>query len=352
MEINIEELSLEEKIGQMLIIGMDTNYITDRIKNMIQKYKIGGIILYRKNFKSYDSMVKLINELKELNKNNKIPMFIAIDQEGGRVNRMPKELKNLPAANKVANKKDIELVKNTAQITARMLYESGFNMNFAPVMDIKRFSENHVVGDRAFGENKDDVSKYAIEYMKQLQQNNIISVIKHFPGHGATKKDSHFSLPIINKEISELQNDDMIPFKNAIDEGADAILIGHLVIKNVTGIYPASLSRKFIYKYLRKGYRYNKVIVTDDLKMRAIRLIYGPRFAFKKAFEAGNDIIVFRYNQKEEEKCYLQIVNMVKENKINIGIINRSVKRILKLKQKYKLNNNTINGIRKYWWDK
>ena len=338
MEINIEELSLEEKIGQMLIIGMDTNYITDRIKNMIQKYKIGGIILYRKNFKSYDSMVKLINELKELNKNNKIPMFIAIDQEGGRVNRMPKELKNLPAANKVANKKDIELVKNTAQITAKMLYESGFNMNFAPVMDIKRFSENHVVGDRAFGENKDDVSKYAIEYMKQL----------HFPGHGATKKDSHFSLPIINKKISELQNDDMIPFKNAIDEGADAILIGHLVIKNVTGIYPASLSRKFIYKYLRKGYRYNKVIVTDDLKMRAIRLIYGPRFAFKKAFEAGNDIIVFRYNQKEEEKCYLQIVNMVKENKINIGRINRSVKRILKLKQKYKLNNNTINGIRKY----
>lgn len=347
MEINIEELSLEEKIGQMLIIGMDTNYITDRIKNMIQKYKIGGIILYRKNFKSYDSMVKLINELKELNKNNKIPMFIAIDQEGGRVNRMPKELKNLPAANKVANKKDIELVKNTAQITAKILYESGFNMNFAPVMDIKRFSENHVVGDRAFGENKDDVSKYAIEYMKQLQQNNIISVIKHFPGHGATKKDSHFSLPIINKKISELQNDDMIPFKNAIDEGADAILIGHLVIKNVTGIYPASLSRKFIYKYLRKGYRYNKVI-TDDLKMRAIRLIYGPRFAFKKAFEAGNDIIVFRYNQKEEEKCYLQIVNMVKENKINIGRINRSVKRILKLKQKYKLNNNTINGIRKY----
>lgn len=242
----------------------------------------------------------------------------------------------------------MELVKNTAQITAKMLYESGFNMNFAPVMDIKRFSENHVVGDRAFGENKDDVSKYAIEYMKQLQQNNIISVIKHFPGHGATKKDSHFSLPIINKKISELQNDDMIPFKNAIDEGADAILIGHLVIKNVTGIYPASLSRKFIYKYLRKGYRYNKVIVTDDLKMRAIRLIYGPRFAFKKAFEAGNDIIVFRYNQKEEEKCYLQIVNMVKENKINIGRINRSVKRILKLKQKYKLNNNTINGIRKY----
>lgn len=304
MEINIEELSLEEKIGQMLIIGMDTNYITDRIKNMIQKYKIGGIILYRKNFKSYDSMVKLINELKELNKNNKIPMFIAIDQEGGRVNRMPKELKNLPAANKVANKKDIELVKNTAQITAKMLYESGFNMNFAPVMDIKRFSENHVVGDRAFGENKDDVSKYAIEYMKQLQQNNIISVIKHFPGHGATKKDSHFSLPIINKKISELQNDDMIPFKNAIDEGADAILIGHLVIKNVTGIYPASLSRKFIYKYLRKGYRYNKVIVTDDLKMRQLGLFMDQGLLLKK------------HLKQETTSLYLDIIKKKKKNVI------------------------------------
>lgn len=232
-------------------------------------------------------------------------MFIAIDQEGGRVNRMPKELKNLPAANKVANKKDIELVKNTAQITAKILYESGFNMNFAPVMDIKRFSENHVVGDRAFGENKDDVSKYAIEYMKQLQQNNIISVIKHFPGHGATKKDSHFSLPIINKKISELQNDDMIPFKNAIDEGADAILIGHLVIKNVTGIYPASLSRKFIYKYLRKGYRYNKdYCLTDDLKMRAIRLIYGQGLLLKK------------HLKQETTSLYLDIIKKKKKNVI------------------------------------
>lgn len=100
--MEIKELSIEEKIGQMIIIGMDTNYITDRIKNMIQKYKIGGIILYRKNFETYQDMLKLIKQLKEINKGNKIPLFIAIDQEGGRVNRMPPEIKKLPSANQIA----------------------------------------------------------------------------------------------------------------------------------------------------------------------------------------------------------------------------------------------------------
>ena len=115
--MDIKELSLQEKIGQMIIIGMDTNYITDRIKNMILKYKIGGIILYRKNFNTYQDMLKLIKNLKDLNRKNKIPLFIAIDQEGGRVNRMPREIKNLPSANQIAITGGEELVKAVANIT-------------------------------------------------------------------------------------------------------------------------------------------------------------------------------------------------------------------------------------------
>ena len=144
MEIN--ELSVQEKIGQMIIIGMDTNYITDRIKTMITKYKIGGIILYRKNFNSYAKMLELIQQLKELNKVNKIPLFISIDQEGGRVNRMPKEIQNLPPANKIALKEDEELVKKSAQLTGKLLKSSGFNLNFAPVLDIKNFSNEEIAG--------------------------------------------------------------------------------------------------------------------------------------------------------------------------------------------------------------
>ena len=182
--------------------------------------------------------------------------------------------------------------------------------------------------------------------MKELQQNGVISVIKHFPGHGATKQDSHYFLPIVNKSMKRLENEDMYPFEQAIKNGADAILVGHLMIRNVTGMYPASLSRKFITKYLRKKYRYNGVIITDDLKMKAIKFIYGPSIAIRKAFESGNDIIVFRFNQEEEINSIEMITNLVKKGKIKESRINKSVKRIIKLKNKYNISDKKeIKGI-------
>lgn len=343
---SVEELTIKEKIGQMIIVGMETNYITDRIKNMIQNYKIGGIILYRKNFKTYAEMLKLIEELKTLNINNKIPLFIAIDQEGGRVNRMPKQIENLPSANQVAEIGGKELVQKSANITGKLLRNSGYNLNFAPVLDIKRFGDKTAIGDRSFGKNKNVVSECGITAMKELQKNKIIPVIKHFPGHGATKQDSHHFLPIINSSMKKIENEDMYPFQKAIENGAEAILVGHLLIRNVTGIYPASLSRKFITKYLRKKYRYNGLIVTDDLKMKAIKFIYGCDLAVTKAFEAGNDIIVFRFNKEEEKRVLEKIENLVKKGKIKESRINRSVRRIIKIKEKYEISDTEkIKGI-------
>lgn len=344
--MEIKELTIEEKIGQMIIIGMDTNYITERIKTMITKYKIGGIILYRKNFKTYNDMLKLIKDLKELNKQNKIPLFIAIDQEGGRVNRMPKEIKNLPPANKVAKQGGKELTAKSANIIGNMLRESGVNLNFAPVLDIKRFEDNTAIGDRCFGETKEEVAQCGIETMKALQENKIISVIKHFPGHGATKQDSHYFLPIIKSPMNKIEKEDMYPFEQAIKNGADAILVGHLLIRKITGIYPASLSRKFISRYLRKKYKYNGLVITDDLKMRAIRFIYGTDLAVRKAFEAGNDVIVFRFNKEEEKRVINQIIKLVKKRKLKESRINKSVKRIIQMKEKYEISDTQeFNGI-------
>lgn len=336
MEIN--ELSIQEKIGQMIIIGMDTNYITDRIKTMITKYKIGGIILYRKNFNTYEKMLELIQQLKDLNKVNKIPLFIAIDQEGGRVNRMPKEIQNLPSANKIALQNDEELVKKSAQLTGELLKKSGFNLNFAPVLDIKNFSNGHAIGDRCFGSDKETVAKYGVLTMKSLQEQGIVSVIKHFPGHGATTKDSHYFLPIINKKFKDLENEDMYPFEEAINHGADCLLVGHLLIKHITGIYPASLSRKFISRHIRKKYKYNGLIFTDDLKMKAIKYIYGPVNAVVKAFKAGNDVVIFRFNKDEEKNAIEKVLKLVQHGKIKENRINRSVKRIINLKEKYNIS--------------
>ena len=229
--MDINDLTLVEKIGQKLMVGINTNYITEREKKLITKYKIGGFLLYRKNFVSYDNMLKLITELKTLNKENRIPLFIAIDQEGGRVNRMPKDFKNLPSANKLASKNDLSIITAATHITSQILKNSGFNLNFAPVLDIKRFKDTHAVGDRCFGSTEEDVVKYAIPVMKEYQNNGILPVIKHFPGHGATNIDSHFLLPIINSNLLELEKRDIFPFTKAIEHRCRCNAFRSFVIK-------------------------------------------------------------------------------------------------------------------------
>ena len=337
--MNVNELSLTEKIGQMIIVGVDGTTVSPRLKKLILDYKIGGVILYRRNFSTYEEMKKLIEEIKEINKVNKIPMIFSIDQEGGRVNRMPKEIKNLPSVNKIAKNMGIDGIKKSSSIIGEILKSAGFNMNFYPVLDIKRFGDKHAIGDRAFSDNDEEVAKFGIIAMKEMQSKKMISVVKHYPGHGATKKDSHFLLPIIFKSQKKLEKEDLVPFKECIKNGADAILVGHLLVSNKTDFRPASLSRKYIIKNLRMKNRYKGLIISDDLNMKAIKLMYGTKKAVEKAFKACNDIIVFRFAEKEEKDSIENIYECVKSKKIKEHRINKSVNRILKMKEKYDFYN-------------
>ena len=344
--ISLDELSTEEKLGQMMMVGFNGNKINSRIKDLVLKYKVGGFILYKKNFDTYEQMIQIIRELKELNSQNKIPLFIAIDQEGGRVNRMPSEIKNLPSAYKIAQTGDPEIAKEAAQIIGEMLYNSGINMDFAPVLDIKRFKSKHAIGDRCYSENEEDVEKYGLETMKQITANHVISVIKHFPGHGLTDKDTHLFLPVVKKSMKEIEKEDIVPFKKAIEQGTDAIMVGHLIIRAMSKTLPASLSRIFIGKYIRKKLRFNGLVITDDLKMKAIRFVYGYRLAVRQAFTSGSDIVMFRFDYKDEKNAIKQAYNMAKNGQIKISRLNRSVKRILKVKEKYAISDTReFNGI-------
>ena len=342
--MDIKELSLEEKIGQMLIMGLEDKE-QKGIDNIIKKLKIGGIIIYKKNYNNYEQMLGLINNIKEMNAENKIPITISVDQEGGRVNRMPPEILNLKSATKFANSKDVELVKETGNIIGEMLSKTGISMDYAPILDIRRFEEKHAIGDRCYGENKEDVEKYAIEVMKKIQQNNVISVIKHFPGHGLTKKDSHFRIPKIKEKIELLEKEDMKPFEAAIKNGADAIMVGHLIIKDVDKKYPASLSKKVIQKYLIEKYNYNGLIITDDMKMMAIRLHYNMKRAVKRAILAGNDIVMMGLSYKKVDKIIKYIISQIKKGKISEERINKSVEKILRIKEKYNITDEKASGF-------
>ena len=343
--MDIKSLSLEERIEQTLIIGLDVpagNKMYETIDTIIDKYKAGGICLYRKNYNNYEELVNVTNYIKEKSNKQKVPIIISIDQEGGRVNRLPKDFLNLPSPNKLvkySNEKE-DLVKEAADLTGIVLKRLGIDMDFAPVLDIKRFPDNHAIGDRAFSENVEEVCKFGVEYALRLKNKGVMPVIKHFPGHGATNKDSHFSLPKIKCTMNELK-DDLRPFEEAIKNHISAILVSHLVIKKETGKLPASLSKRFITKYIRKKYHYNGLIITDDIRMKAIRFYFIGKFnPIKIAFDAGNDMIMLKYLGNEEK--WLKNIEEEIRNGITLGRLNRKVNRILKAKDEYNVNNNKI----------
>jgi len=334
--MNIENLTLEEKVGQMFMFGVNSDNI-DVLCNLVRDYKIGGVILYKNNYSSYKELLNVIKKLKKANKDNKIPLFISIDQEGGRVNRLPKEFINMKNIYDLSSLGDVKLIQDSADVLSLLLINSGINMNFAPVLDIYNGFDSNVLYKRCFSDNVDIVSKYGVLYMKKMKSNNLISVVKHFPGHGASKKDSHFLVPYV-KNSKEIIDKYIIPFENAINNGCDALMVSHLVIKGFTGGLPASISRNFILKNIREKYNYNGLIITDDIKMGAVNLLY--RFvALKNAVTSGSDIILVKY-KNNGEKVINKVVDKVKNNKIDISFINNSVDRILKIKSKYKVNDN------------
>lgn len=336
MKEKIKQLSIEEKVGQMFIIGVNKTNPIQLIENYILKNKVGGILLYKKNYKNLKELIDLVNYIKKINTVNPVPIFISTDQEGGRVNRMPKELKNLPSSHKLAQSEDENIVKQAGDIVGNMMHNLGFNLNLAPVLDIKRFPDDHVIGDRAFSEDKEIVFQKGQEYFEQIEKYGIIPVIKHFPGHGATTKDSHFGIPLIkgkNKEL--LEKEDKYPFEQMLKRKIDGVLVGHLKIEGQTGGYPATMSRKFVTKYIRKKYRYNGLLFTDDMRMGGVRRRYGKNKAVKKAFHSGYDIIVLK--GIENDNVISEIVEEVKKSSILQSRVDRSVNRILKVKEKFEI---------------
>lgn len=339
--MKIDELSLQEKIGQLFMVGLDGKSNEEIIK-LVQEYKIGGVVLYRKNYNNYKEMIDFVNNIKIANKKNFVPIFISVDQEGGRVNRIPQEIPNLKSAIKIARTKNIELVQKSGELLAKVLKETGISMNYAPVLDIKRFNEEHPIGDRCYGENKEDVIEYGIKVMKEMQKQGIIPVVKHFPGHGLTKKDSHFRIPRVTQKVEFLEQEDMLPFKIAIKEKADAIMVAHIILTQLDNKYPASLSKKVIQKYLIEKYNFKGLIITDDLKMMAVQFHYNIKKALLKAIEAGNDMVMIGLSYNKIRKLIKYLERKVIRGKIEIERVNQSVEKILALKEKYKIYDEEI----------
>ena len=331
IEYTLENMTLEEKIGQMMIVFYTAPKMDNTLKSALETVKPGGFILFKENITTYDATLKLIKEIKDM---SNIPMFISIDQEGGNVQRLlalqDKEVSNIPYMYNVGLTDNELIAKEVGQVIAEELRVFGINMDFAPSIDILSNPNNTVIGKRSFGSNSEIVSKMGLALANSLLENGIVPVYKHFPGHGDTYTDSHVSLPIINKSKEELYNLELIPFINAINNGAKVIMIGHLAVPSITGDNtPASLSKILITDFLKNELNYDGIITTDALNMKALTNYYSQEEIYVKVVEAGVDILLMPSSSRE---CLKAIKKAVDEGIITEERIDQSVRKILKLK--------------------
>lgn len=343
----VNRMTLDEKIGQLVMVGVDGTSADSHIKTLLQQDHVGGIILYGKNIKSTDQTVKLINQLKAINTKagNPLPVFFSVDQEGGRVQRLPANIVGLPSNGKVGKINDSHFSYQIGQIIGKELKAFGFNMDFAPVLDITDPSGKSVIGDRSFGSDKNVVGKLGTSTMQGIQSEGVVSVVKHFPGYGPATVDAHSGLPKVTLNLSKLANVEWYPYKKAIDNGADAVMVTHILLPNLDPKNPASMSRTIITGMLRKKLGFHGVVITDDMTMGAIEKNYNINQAAVKAVEAGADIVLVAFNYQQQISVLKSLKHAVETGEISKTQLNDSVERIIRLKKKYKLSDRQQGSV-------
>ena len=333
IEEQLKEMSLEEKIGQMLIVSYEGTSVTEELFSLLNQVKPGGFILFSNNFSDYEQTQKLIADIKST---SEIPMFISIDQEGGRVQRIKnlsdQEVTIIPPMYEIGLTRDEDFAYQVGKVIGEELRVFDINMDFAPVLDIYSNPNNTVIGDRSFGTTSDIVSTMAISLASGLQDTGVISVYKHFPGHGDTLEDSHDTLPIVTKTKEELMNFELIPFIQAIENGAEAIMVGHIAVPSITkDNTPATLSKVLIQDLLKDELGFQGLVITDGLNMKSLTNLYSQEEIYINAILAGVDILLmpeFSLNTIEIIK------NAVLNGEISEERIDDAVTKILTLKYK------------------
>jgi beta-N-acetylhexosaminidase len=338
----IAEMTLREKIGQMMMVGIYGDRITVSEAKYLVDNAIGNIILFDQNITDEDQLAGMTSYLQEaVTASSGIPLIIAVDQEGGPVNRIGKisglkytrhNANTLGKTFAFAPRKAHKALYNANLVLGKRMQELGINMNLAPVLDLapERTSYIH---SRSYGSSPDIVTAAAKSVVGGLKATNIISTGKHFPNLGYSKEDSHHILPVINRSISELKKYEFLPFFLLKDE-IDAIMIGHVLVPDLDKIYPASISKSTI-NVLRHDIGFSGLIISDDLKMKALTMQYTvPEIGIRSVI-AGNDILLAAWEKDKQVQIIDAIEKAVRRKVITEAQINESVARILTVKYKY-----------------
>lgn len=344
VEALLETMSTEEKVGQLLVAGIEGTRPGEDGSRLIREYQVGGIILFGRNIESAGQLTGLLNGLKGLN-GGRVPLFLCVDQEGGRVDRMPPEVSRTPGALAVGETDSTQAAGDYGTLLAEECAAFGFNVDFAPCLDIWSNPENTVIGDRAFGTGEERVGRMgcaALEAM--LEQGNVVPVVKHFPGHGDTSADSHTDLPVVDKTVEELWRSELEPYRKALagnEPWADpklplpAVMVGHILLTQADPERPASLSPAVVTDLLRGEFAFDGVVFTDDLTMGAVSSTCGVGEAAVLAVEAGCDGVLVCHGLDKVEEARAALLAAVAGGRISQERLDESVRRMLTLKRDF-----------------
>lgn len=340
--MNINNLTLEEKVGQMLCFAFHGTEFNEQLKEQIERLKIGGVIHFARNITNI-KQVSVLNE--KIQKHANIPMFICLDQEGGSVLRVMDGITPLPGAMSLAaSNADVYDICNRVGKDLKCL---GFNVNFAPVGDVNNNPSNPVINSRSYSDDANMVAKLAVDAFKGFQEAKLLPTIKHFPGHGNTSVDSHLGLPIVKDSKECIKKTELVPFVKAINEGIDGVMISHILFEAYDKEYPSSLSYNIITKLLKEELGFKGLIVTDSLTMGAIYSKYSIEEIVLHGVNAGNDMLCFCGKADLDEQNHIvdAFIQLVKDGKISMERLNESVSKILKYKEKYCVKELDISNI-------
>ncbi len=350
IESIINDMSLDEKIGQLFIISVRNSYNGSRMlhadnymKEIIEKYKPGGLILFSVNFSDPIQTRDLIRDTQAL---SRIPMFMAVDEEGGIVARLGNSermsVTKLPPAAVIGRTGNTEYARIAARVISEELKAFGFNMNMAPVADVNTNSKNPIIGNRTYSSTPYEAGVMVAAVTETMAEENMISVLKHFPGHGDSSTDTHKGDVILNHNIERLEKIEFIPFRMGIEAGADVVMTAHIKVPAVTGSdMPATMSPVLLQDILRKNLGFEGIIITDAMDMGAIKQYWSADEAAVNALKAGIDIILIPASIYDAVRGIKSALN---SGELSMERIDQSLRRILKVKLKHGLFLEGISG--------
>jgi beta-N-acetylhexosaminidase len=326
--------ALRRRIGQLLIAGFDGHQIPQELRSLAREFSLGGIILFARNVADPEQVAEVAFEASRLVPD--LPLWVSVDQEGGRVARLKSPFTVWPPMATLGRSGDERLAERFARALAFELKAVGITLDYAPVLDILTNPKNPVIGDRALAEKAEEVARLGTAIIRTLQAEGIAACGKHFPGHGDTSSDSHFELPLVEHPPDRLRQVEFVPFKAAIDAGVATMMTAHVLVPSLDDKRPATLSKRIVTDILRNELKYEGVIFSDDLEMKAVTSQYAVPAAAVMAIEAGCDgaLVCSGDHQTQAAACEA-LVRAVEEDRLRMSRVDDALIRQQRAKERF-----------------